>query len=143
MFEALGQTPPSTNDLIIAANPGFSVLYFAPKPEQKPAASLVTELVRDGMLPVTCWRVRNGVCEPLTFRDPPAGAARYLVIGQKYYALDGSNLSWANYDLFAEHLIQTWRTQRREAEPKPQQPGTHYAVEAGASVVAIPRSSWE
>ena len=143
MFEMLSPklTPPTTNDeIVVAAAPGFGVLFFAPKPEQKPAISLVTEMARE-VLPVTCWRIRDGVCEPMTFRDPPAGAARYLVIGQKYFALDGTNRSWANYDLFAEHLIQKWRTQRREAEPKQQQ-GTHFAVEAGATQIAIPRTTW-
>ena len=139
MFEAMRSTPPSVaNDVIVAASPGFGLLYFLPKPEQKPAGSLVTEMARE-VLPVTCWRVRNGTCEPLTFRDPPAGAARYLVIGQKFFSLDGSNLSWANYDLFSEHLIQTWRSQKREAEPKPQQ-GTRFAVPADATAVELPRT---
>jgi hypothetical protein len=140
MFEAMrSSTPPSVADVIIAANPGFGVLYFAPKPEQKPAASLVTEMARE-VLPVTCWRLRNGTTEPMTFRDPPAGAARYLVIGQKFFALDGTSRSWANYDLFAEHLIQTWRSQRREAEPKPQQPVPAHAVSfpADEAKVTVP-----
>jgi hypothetical protein len=103
----------------IAAYPGYSIFNFNPTPEQKPAMTLLQEMVRGSTLPVIAWERKGDALTPLTIFAPPAGAQRFLLApGGKIYALDDpAQPNWANFDLFAASIIAAWAKTRA---PEPQ-----------------------
>jgi hypothetical protein len=110
-----------TDDVIVPAPLGYSLLIFDPSPQTKPDINALLLLLRE-TLPVVGFVLRDGKADPISVVAAPEGALRFLFVGTKVYALDDSGAVWTNFDQFQQALLQTWKDQRQLKEPQPQVP---------------------
>jgi hypothetical protein len=136
MFEAklLTTTP---NDITIAAAPGHIVFNFSPPAEMKPSAMSLGELMTANSFPVTAWRIKGSVTEPLTIAAPPPGATVFLFSGAKIFQLDNARC-WSARDQWEAQLLDQWKAAHPK-EPAARSPGP-VTIEPG-QMLAIFRHS--
>ena len=75
MFEI--SSPKQTNDVVVAATRGYSLLNFRPD-GKKPSIQSINEIVQASSYPITAWRVKGDRAEPLSFAPADASGSRFI-----------------------------------------------------------------
>jgi hypothetical protein len=140
MFESRPAATPPLAPAIIAATPGYVLLHWPKKPVGKVNINVVNEVLQQNLYPIVAWKLQGDKLEPLTIAPPADGFVRYLVMpGGRIFDLNNPAQRWANFDQFAQYLLQQWRKSLGQTAVEPPQPsGTHYAVRTDASPALIP-----
>ena len=108
----------------ITAPPGYSIFFFAPKPEQKPSALEFNALLAAHTMPVLALQLSGAKVVPLTIIAPPDGALSYLFTpAGKIFQLDDPTCPcWSDRDQWMHAVLAAWKIMRGVKDVPPPAP---------------------